>query len=286
MGKITFLQPGLYTSVQDLGRPGYAKWGVSPSGAMDLKAFQLANHLLHNPPEAGCLEITQTGPQIQFSDDTIVVFSGASTSVSQNDKSAKVVNHDWLYIKKGDRLKVGLLSKGMRSYMAIQGGFHTEMIFESRSQSLGITSMDRLVKGSIINYPPLQKATPPLSKVKPAFPWMQQEAIHVYAGPEFSSLHEEEKNLLFSTSYTISQLSNRMAIQLDQNLINKAEQILTSPVFPGTIQLTPSGKLIILMRDAQVTGGYPRILQVKEAHIDLLSQMSPGTKFSFKLIEI
>lgn len=286
MGKLTILQPGLYTSVQDFGRVGYAKWGISPSGAMDQGSFLLANHLLHNPPDAACLEITQTGPHLLFSEDAIVLFSGASTSISINEETIEEVNHQWLHIKKGDHLKVGLLINGMRSYMAIKGGFLSDTIFGSRSQSLGITSKDRLYKGSTLMYPSLQETSGPLSKVKPNLPWIHQEVIQVYEGPEYASLQKEEKKLLFSTAFTISHSSNRMAIQTDQIIKNDALQILTSPVFPGTIQLTPSGKMIILMRDAQVTGGYPRILQIKADHINILSQMSTGTPFFLELISL
>jgi len=286
MAKVTVLHPGLYTSLQDMGRFGFSAWGIPASGAMDHISLLMANKTMGNPPEACCLEITQSGPTLHFSEDTVVLFSGAATPVLLNEGAVHLTNLQWLTIKKGDTLKIGYLKKGFRSYMAIMGGFQSELKFGSRSQSKGITPNEKVNKLDTISYHPLDHPyETPTSKVRPSFPWTNKTTIEVYAGPEFSLLSRGEQEFLSNNSFTISQYSNRMALQLEERLPNSAEQILTSPVFPGTIQLTPAGKLLILMREAQVTGGYPRILQVKEEEINLLAQMPIGTQFKLKIIK-
>jgi biotin-dependent carboxylase-like uncharacterized protein len=286
MGKITIIEPGLFTSVQDRGRFGYSGWGIPVSGAMDQLSLLLANSILGNNPDAACLEITQFGPTLQFSDDTVVLFSGASAPVLLNNGPLPLTNLQWLPIKKGDQLNIGYLKNGLRSYMAIKGGFQIDPLFGSRSQSLGTTHLDRLIKHDVLIYnTPSNSFSLPSGRVKPTYPWLNKKHLQVYPGPEFTSLTEIEKEALLNSHFTLSRYSNRMAIQLEERLFNKAEQILTSPVFPGTVQLTPAGKLLILMREAQVTGGYPRILQVKDEELDLLAQLPLGSKFKFILIE-
>ncbi|KEO75883.1 5-oxoprolinase subunit C family protein [Anditalea andensis] len=284
MARVTLLQPGLFTSIQDTGRYGFSSLGVPSAGAMDQYAHSMANLLLGNPAEAACLEITQSGPVLEFSDETIVLFSGAITPVSLNKGAWKQANHHWLSISKGDVLQIGYLKHGLRSYMAIKGGFYSEFILRSRSQSKGITPHERLLKFDTVSYDsnPLP-VTFPTTRVKPAYPWINDSPIDVYPGPEFSLLNEEVQGQIFQNRYTISLHSNRMAIILEERLPNHLPQILTHPVFPGTVQLTPAGKLILLMRDAQVTGGYPRIFQIKEEHLNYLGQMSIGATFRFSL---
>ena len=94
-------------------------------------------------------------------------------------------------------------------------------------------------------------------------------------------LRNEEKEALFQKEFSIDQNNNRMAIQLKEELINNLDPIITGPVLPGTVQLTPSGKLIVLMRDCQTTGGYPRVLQLSSSGMDVISQKATGGKVIF-----
>ncbi|HSJ67293.1 MAG TPA: biotin-dependent carboxyltransferase family protein [Anditalea sp.] len=287
MGKVTLLEPGLYTSIQDTGRFGYSCWGIPASGALDQFSLLMANKLLGNSADAACLEITQFGPTLQFSEDTVVLFAGAATPVLLNKGPVHLTNHQRLPIRKGDTLNIGYLTNGLRSYMAIEGGLQSETKFGSRSQSKGITKFEKLNKLDTINYNKAKLLNSPhYAKVKPVFPWMNRKIINVYPGPEFSMLNKNETDILLNSDFTISQYSNRTAIQLEEKLPNNSEQILTSPVFPGTIQLTPGGKLLILMREAQVTGGYPRIFHVKEEDLNLLAQIAPGKKIKLQLVNL
>ena len=106
----------------------------------------------------------------------------------------------------------------------------------------------------------------------------------VYAGPELDRIDEESRQRLFNAPFTIAKDYNRMAYQLEETVNSHKIPMITSANLPGTVQLTPAGKLIILMRDGQTTGGYPRILQLQESAISILSQKKFGDSLRFKLI--
>ena len=110
--------------------------------------------------------------------------------------------------------------------------------------------------------------------------------LNVYLGPEFYKLSKTIQYQLFNAEFSLSSIQNRMAYQVQEKLSNELDEIITGPVLPGTIQFTPSGKMIVLMRDAQVTGGYPRILQLSENSINVLAQKRTKSRIKFKLIEI
>jgi biotin-dependent carboxylase-like uncharacterized protein len=281
---VKVLKAGFYSTLQDLGRFGFEKYGVPVSGAMDLYSAQLANALLHNSTEYALLEITMTGPELQFNHDTFICITGASMNPLLNQDAIKQ-NHV-VKVSAGDILSFGKLELGFRSYLAISGGFQTELIMNSRSMYVNITS-----KVTINNGDALQIATPSNilerthSAIKVNTNHFITKNIEVFKGPEFDELSKEQQKLLFSQGFTISKDNSRMAYQLNELVENNLKPIITSLVLPGTVQLTPSGKLIILTRDCQTTGGYPRVLQLKEASINVLVQKFVGNEIRFVNIE-
>jgi len=281
---VKVLKAGFYSTVQDLGRFRFEKYGVPVSGAMDSYSAQLANALLHNSTEYALLEITMTGPELQFNNDTFICITGASMNPMLNQDAIKQ-NHI-VKVSAGDILTFGKLELGFRSYLAVSGGFQTELIMNSRSMYANITS-----KVTINNGDALQIATPSNileqthSAVKTNANHFVTNNIEVYKGPEFDKLSKEQQTLLFSQDFTISKENSRMAYQLNELVENNLKPIITSLVLPGTVQLTPSGKLIILTRDCQTTGGYPRVLQLKEASINVLVQKFVGNEIRFVNIE-
>ena len=191
-----------------------------------------------------------------------------------------------VHVNQGDTLSLGRLNKGLRTYLAVKGGFNTKEVLGSQSMYKGITSAYQLkdddelvIQESITTNRLLKKGV----KIKPQD--FTSEHIECYKGPEFSLLKEALQIKMLSNSFQVSNLYNRMAYQLNPNLENDLPSILTSPVLPGTVQLTPSGKLIVLMRDCQTTGGYPRVLQLSEKGINLLSQKKEGDRLQFQLID-
>ncbi len=132
-------------------------------------------------------------------------------------------------------------------------------------------------------YAPVSDFSPKISTIKPAS-FHKQYQIEVQRGPEYKLLLDEQRLKLFSQEFTIAKENNRMAYQLEESLLEHPHTMLTSATIPGTVQMTPAGRLIILMRDGQTTGGYPRILQLSPRAISVLSQKKFGDKITFQLV--
>jgi len=166
--------------------------------------------------------------------------------------------------------------------LSVQGGIQTEKVYGSRSYFEGITQQ-KLVKGAILPILPIQKdSSNNFSRVRVSEKHFTTMYLPCFKGPEFSELNEEQQRKLF-TPFSISDDNNRVGYRIKESLENNLCSILTSAVLPGTVQLTPSGKCIILMQDCQVSGGYPRILQLSEIAIARVSQKITGDKIQFVL---
>lgn len=278
--EIEVLQPGLFSTIQDLGRFGFQKYGVPYSGVMDRYAMRICNLVLGNQENDAVLEITLLGPQLKFHSAALICISGADLSPQLNGE--RFQNNKLIRINSGDILKFGKCRSGFRSYIGIQGGFKSQVIMKSRSWYEDITDNFRLKKGMSLEFTSQNSSnskTHATLKLNTAY--LQNDIVEVYPGPEFSQLNSLQQKAIFNDYYTLHENSNRMAVQFKEDLENQLEAIITSPVMPGTIQLTPSGNLIALMRDCQTSGGYPRVLQLSEKGIQVLSQTLPGDRIKF-----
>ncbi|SNS46947.1 biotin-dependent carboxylase uncharacterized domain-containing protein [Belliella buryatensis] len=281
---IHFLKPGLMTSVQDQGRFGYADFGVPYAGAMDQLSYNQANMLLNNQEDAAVLEMAVLGPMMIFELPTRIVFSGAEADIFVNDQLQPIGK--LIQIKADDQVKIGRFRKGQWLYMGIEGGIQSPEFLDSKSWYHGISEFSRVQKDSSICYLSEEHfSRSHYSHPKLSADWYQKEVIPAYKGPDWELLTIELQEKLTQQKFSISNISNRMGIHLTELLTNKLPSILTAPVYPGTVQLTPSGKLIVLMRDAQVTGGYPRILQLTDHSINVIAQKKFGENLIFSIIE-
>lgn len=281
---VEVLKTGLYDSIQDLGRFGYQQFGVPVSGAMDQYSAKLANAILGNRSHDALLEFTLIGPRLKFHSDTVICLTGMACHAEINNQS--VENNRYITVKTNDELSFGAREFGCRGYLAVLGGFQTEIIMESKSCYNIVTEQPRLRSGAILPILKLLIQTKkPNANIKVPKAHFETSELEVFKSIEFDRLSRGQKNQLFSNEFTISKDSNRMAYQLNETIANTLDGIITAPVLPGTIQLTPYGQLMLLMRDCQTTGGYPRILQLSEMSINRLSQKTPGQKFRFKLLE-
>ena len=282
---LKILKTGPGTSVQDLGRIGFSQFGVPYSGAMDLRAFSWINHLLKNKEDGAVLEISQPGFKAEFEAPTLICLAGAKADCNLNGKP--VSSFGLIPIEEGDTIEIGAFLQGSILYLGIKGGFQTEKILESRSWYQGITSESTAQKNALIPYFSTQEI-PSYTNSKAIWntSGFEKEAINVYPGPDWELLDKKSQKQLSEGSFTISNLKNRMAIQLEELLPNSLPELATAPVFPGTVQLTSGGKLIILLRDAQVTGGYPRILQIPGESLSLLAQNKPYQKINFSFLKV
>lgn len=284
LSQITILKTGPGTSIQDLGRFGFGQFGIPISGAMDTISMRWVNHILQNSESDAVLEISQPGLILRFESPTLVCTSGARISLSQNERS--VDSERILSISSGDILEFGGITEGARIYLGIKDGFKVPEILDSKSTYEEITEIGMLKKGNSLHYNSYDKA-PSFTASKVAFnrKWFREKFISVYPGPEWEDLPDETKRLILNQPLSISTLQNRMAVQLEEIIPNTLEEMATAAVYPGTVQLTSGGKMIILMKDAQVTGGYPRILQLPEKSIAQIAQKKPKEQIFFKLIQ-
>jgi biotin-dependent carboxylase-like uncharacterized protein len=279
---IRVLKKGLYTSIQDLGRVGYRNYGVPISGVMDHDSAILANSILGNMENDAVMEITLQGPQLQFLTATKIAITGADLSPTLNGEL--IENNNSLNIKRNDVLGFGKRINGARAYLAISGGFQTDLVLNSRSHYQNITTKKTIDNSDEIPFHSSFAADRNLySKSNIRIIPLNKSELKVYKGPEYDLLNTEQKDKLETQAFTIG-LNNRMAYQLEEPLENELKSILSSAVLPGTVQLTPSGRMIILMRDCQTTGGYPRILQLSENAINVLAQKMQHEVISFKLL--
>ncbi|CAN5391033.1 biotin-dependent carboxyltransferase family protein [soil metagenome] len=284
MKTLTILKPGLYTTIQDAGRYNFRKYGVPVSGAMDQWSAALANALLNKPAASALLEITLTGPTIKFNSDTLVALTGADISPIIDGKELQM--NSTIKIHKGQILNFGKNKYGSRTYLAFKNELISEKVLKSQSLYPGITFQYRLQSGDTIRLSEKSGILiSPSSHLKPHFEHFQTGILDVAKGPEYDYLSSSLQDQLKEIIFTVSTENNRMGYKLagPPLQISKTASMITSSVLPGTVQLTPSGQLIILMRDCQTTGGYPRILQLYEKSINQLAQKKAGDKISFNI---
>jgi biotin-dependent carboxylase-like uncharacterized protein len=276
---IELLSSGFYTSIQDKGRFQYTHFGVPLSGAMDQNLSALANLLVGNAEQSAVIEMTFAGPKLKFNKSCTIAVAAVKAKGTLNDKP--LAFNRQVRVEKNDVLNIQQI--GIRAYLAIRGGLNAEEKLGSFSQYEGITQNSRLLKGDVIECqtPEIDFSTKHAS-INYNLRAYEDEVIEVFPLPEYKLLSKSLRARL-EYNFKISSKSNRMAYQLVEIIENNLEGITSKPVMPGVVQLTPEGNVIILMRDAQVTGGYPRIFQLTENSINRLAQKPPKAQIRFKI---
>jgi biotin-dependent carboxylase-like uncharacterized protein len=278
---IQVIKPGLYTSVQDLGRFNSLEYGVPVSGCMDKTSASIANAILNNNSDCALLEMTLKGGHFRFMVSTNLCITGADMSPLLNNRPVKM--YTAIFVQAGDELRMHRASQGSRCYLAVSRGIKTPKIMNSRSMYNGVTANFRIVKDDELAIEEAASKLKSNAAIKGTIKNHKNIFLNAYKGPEFDQLKPHQIETLGSVSFTISKDSNRMAFPLEENFSNELDPIITSLVLPGTVQLTPGGKLIILMRDCQITGGYPRVLQLTKTAINNLAQKQLKTKIRFNI---
>ena len=275
---IKVIQPGLFTTIQDGGRHGYRNIGIPTSGFMDQESAWAANKIVDNYREESLIEITLKGPTLLFNNNCTISITGGDFNPLINGMPIKM--YESINVKLGDTLKINNTKNGARCYLAISGGIDVKSIFGSKSFLSNITESYYLRKGDEIKISD-NSNNKILKKNKLKF--KLNRSMDVFKGPEFDLLSIKVKNILFENEFTIRS-NSRMAYNLDEKAQIGIKSIISSPVMPGSVQLTPSGKIIILHRDCQTIGGYPRILQLDTNSLNNLSQLKSNDKIKFSLI--
>jgi len=275
---IKVIQTGLFTTIQDGGRHGYRNIGIPTSGFMDQENACAANIIVDNDREESLFEITLTGPTLIFNGNYVISITGGDFNPVINELPVKM--YQPINVKLGDTLKINNTKNGARCYLAISGGIDVKSIFGSKSFFSNISESYYLRKGDEIKI-----SNNSNSKIlkNNKFKFKLKKSMDVFKGPEFDLLSIKVKKILFKNEFTI-RTNSRMGYNLEEKVQIGIKSIISSPVMPGTVQLTPSGKMIILHRDCQTTGGYPRILQLNKSSLNHLSQIKSNEKIKFSLI--
>ena len=278
---IDVVDGGRWTTIQDLGRPGFERFGIPPGGAADWFAARVANELVGNQPDAALLECTATGPTLRFGDDAIVAITGGQVSSAA----------DWqaVGVARGSSLPMGTIAPGLRTYIAVRGGIDVPIVLGSRSfcqrGTFGggfgrpLAAGDRLAIAPMVGHEPLFEAWSPSHRLPLRGPW----EVRIIAGPHSDAFAADALDRLSATACRVTPAIDRMGLRIETpGLRLQPHEILTVPVTAGAIQVTPSGDLIVLHVDHQTTGGYPVIATVISADLPLLAQARPGDTVRFR----
>lgn len=290
---ITVLKKGMLTTVQDIGRTGFQRYGMPSSGAMDEFSLRLANVLVGNPQDEAAIEFTFTGPTLKFEEETVFAVTGGDFDLKLNGESVPM--NAALCAGAGDELACGMAKAGMRGYIAFAGGLDLPLVMGSRSTGLkakiggldgralqdGDTLSLRAPVSTLVN---MEKRTAP-EKLLRKFP--ETLTVRFTFGPQDDLFSKEGKQVFVSGKYTLSQQSDRMGFRMEGPAVEKAEgtdgNIISDGICFGAIQVT-NGQPIVMMADRQTTGGYPKIGCVVRADLPDLAQRRPGEAVRFAAV--
>ncbi|HLI61798.1 MAG TPA: biotin-dependent carboxyltransferase family protein [Terriglobales bacterium] len=296
---IRVVKPGLFTTIQDLGRYGYAHLGISSGGAADSLSFRIANRLVGNDDNTPALEMTLLGATLEFEETAIVAITGAhceckvSTPLhGANGRGgdagpAQLPANTACELPARTVLECGSMSRGARCYLAIQGGFETPLVMGSASTFVtghfGGFQGRNLQKGDILRV--RQQSSLRRRALRPgALEWLRApQALRVTKGPQQEWFAPEAFEQLLSTAYVVSEHSDRRGVRLNGAALRPPtrSELLTEGVPLGAIQVPQDGQPIILLVDQQTTGGYPKIANVIAADLHRVGQLRPRDEVRF-----
>ena len=290
---ITVLKKGMLTTVQDIGRIGFQRYGMPSSGAMDEFSLRLANILVGNDQDEATLEFTMMGPTLRFEEEVFFAVTGGDFDLRLNDGTVPM--YTAVFAAKGDILSIGVAKKGIRGYIAFAGGFDLPLVMGSRSTSTkakiggidgrAVADGDVLsLRNSCNSLPNFEKRVAPAALCS-AFP--ETLTVHFTFGPQDDLFSKAGISAFQSGVYHLSQQSDRMGFRMEGPAVEKAEgsdgNIISDGICFGAIQVT-NGQPIVMMADRQTTGGYPKIGCVIRADLPALAQRRPGDAVRFKNI--
>jgi antagonist of KipI len=296
---LRIIKAGLLDTIQDLGRYKYQYLGINPGGAMDKLSAQIANVLVGNKTNEPVIELHFPASEIFFEQPALIAISGADFSANINAEEIPCLHP--ILVSKYSILQFHGLKAGARAYLAINGGLDIPQWLDSYSTNLkaiaGGYKGRAFQKEDEIRIRSMESFLPLLEKKEfYVLPWkadigrsyMIDKKIMVLPGREWNRLSDESKKKIFQQSFAITNQSDRMGCSLKSEPLSMSdkEEVVSSAVNFGTIQLLPDGQLTVLMADHQTTGGYPRLAHVITAHLPKLVQMRPGEKINFSMTDI
>ena len=274
---MTILRTGPLTVLKDRGRPGHAYQGVAPSGAVDRSAYARANALVGNPPGAAALECTLGGLRVSFDGPAMVVLTGTDAVLDVQGTRAGV--EEVVTVPAGATVSVTMPRRGLRSYLAVRGGFAVSPVLGSRSTDrIGGIGPDRPGPGDVL--PVGTEAGPPAAREEIRSP---DGPLAIDLGPRDDWFTDAAVATLLSAEFTVTPASDSVGLRLDGPELARArtDELPSEGVVRGSIQVPPNGKPIIFQADHPVTGGYPVIAVLTPTSADRAAQLRPGRPVRF-----
>jgi allophanate hydrolase len=288
--------PGLLSSLQDLGRPGFRRFGVPASGALDPRALRLANALCGNPEGEAAVEFFHLGPTLRARGGRVRLgLVGDLPAAAIEGPAGERPAAPWrsLTLADGEALRVGPVRPGRAGYLAVQGGLLAEVVMGSASTCLragfGGAGGAPLRKGQVLA---LRAGPPPAGpeRVLPAPPAREEGPIRAVPGPQDDAFPAEALATFFSAEWRVTAQSDRMGSRLEgPRLAHRPEagaEIVSDATVPGSIQVPGNGLPIVLLADGQTTGGYPKIATVCSADLPRLAHLGPGAPLRFAAVTV
>jgi biotin-dependent carboxylase-like uncharacterized protein len=289
MNGFSVKQPGLLSLLQDRGRFGAHNLGLTTGGPLDSLAFDWANRLLDNDPNATCLEVSFGGLVLEAELDTSFIITGATAPCKLNGEA--ITQWQTQHIHAGDKLEIGFATAGTRSYLAVNDGFNISASFGSSStvvrEKIGGLRGDKLQAGDHL---PCSSTTLTkdfcLAEVDRPF-YGGSASLRVVPGYQQAAFGPLQQWRFFNTEYSLSERCDRMGFRLEGETVHSSMVgMLSEGICHGAIQIPADGQPIVLMNDRQTIGGYPKIGAVIPWDTARLSQLSPGSKVRFEAISI
>lgn len=246
-----FIKKGVLSTSKNLGNNGLRHLGVNPSGVMDKLSARLLNLALQNDENESVLEMHFPAPEILFEEDAVIIIGGADFSPTIDNEP--ITNWKTILVKTGSVLRFKKLIAGSRAYLAVKKAANIFLPYIGQISNLS-----------------------------------HKKTIRFTEGHEFDLLTEKSKEAFENQCFIISKDSNRMGFRIDSELleVNTKKELVSSAVDFGTIQLLPSGQIIILMADHQTSGGYPRLGNIISVDLPKLAQNNINDTIVFKKISI
>jgi len=304
MRRLEILDGGMFTTVQDLGRVSYQRFGVAVSGAMDPFALRAANRLAGNPDSAAALEITMTGPELRVSADAVLAVTGADMAPQLDGRPIRM----WVSVavSAGAVLSFAGLRSGMRAYVAIDGGIDVPVVLGSRSTStraaLGGFEGRALRAGDVLPIGELRthfaealchKPSPPLPPrrgvPRQSIPvYTHDHIVRVVLGPQDDAFTDAALQTFQTAVYTMTAQSDRIGCRFQGPALSHRESadIVSDGTTLGSIQVSGDGMPIVLMADRGTTGGYTKIATVISVDLARLAQAVPGDRARFQVVSL
>lgn len=298
---LTVLKPGLLTTVQDLGRFGYQKFGVVVGGALDRFAARVANAIVGNDDNAAVLELAQLGPELRFERDALIAWCGAEFGARIGGEPLPADRA--VRVRAGETISFGAAKSGVRAWLAVAGGIDVPLVLGSRTtyrrggfggfEGRPLRAGDRLRCGEESEWTASYRSKAPRFSAwsvrshtlgKPALAGV----VRAMRGPEWEWFDAEAQRVFFASEWTATKDADRMGVRLAGPALPQraAREMISEGVADGVVQVPAGGAPIVLLPSRQTVGGYPRLAVVATVDIGRLAQLAPGRAITFQEITV